>query len=571
MSANPLFADASRIVEEWLDKADPTQVARVAASGQSRRPKIWMLRMGDPVLSGKTVRLVLSRDFPASVARIEVDKDFCLVLPHVEEQGRVCLGVDPSPGDYADPVRAVMVVLQRFKDLVERWQDPAWIEQEFQTERLSYWLHYCDKVRPSRKAQRSVKVTYLSLPAFDSWREGDAAFYEREGTTVLCSGQDANVLARRHNLANGTLVRGHTLFVAIDEAEPWTPSTWPQSLLELDALIERTTAGAASVIKWAESKSDKRRPAPFFVVIAQGTAVYAYQLTPPLVPALKMPGIAPLWITRIDPSWSLARDQQVIAFANRQGKRIILLGCGSLGSAVAELLARGGVGSMDMVDGDVFNTENTSRHVLGMASAGRSKAKALEERLLLQIPGTKVNGHHATAIPWLVEQAKYGAYDLVVDCTGEASIRAFLSSCRRERLGQIPLVHAWMEPHGAAAHVITLMPADQWPVSDPVDTAVNAARWPETERIKLPACSDGFHPYGVADAWQAAGLAAEHVLNTLDNGCAASSISSRVRSRRFFAQHGVGHLVNSWVPDDVVGRDDATVTRDFRSTIVAKE
>ena len=72
---------------------------------------------------------------------------------------------------------------------------------------------------------------------------------------------------------------------------------------------------------------------------------------------------------------------------------IVVFGCGALGSSVAELLARGGVHQMSLVDHDTIKFGNLCRHTLDGSSVGLNKAKALAERLSRANPLSKINGY----------------------------------------------------------------------------------------------------------------------------------------------------------------------------------
>ncbi len=63
-------------------------------------------------------------------------------------------------------------------------------------------------------------------------------------------------------------------------------------------------------------------------------------------------------------------------------KCIALIGCGSVGSTVAEIAARTGVGHLILVDPDTFALENIGRHVLTSQAVGMPKAVALKAHLL---------------------------------------------------------------------------------------------------------------------------------------------------------------------------------------------
>ncbi len=62
--------------------------------------------------------------------------------------------------------------------------------------------------------------------------------------------------------------------------------------------------------------------------------------------------------------------------------RILVLGCGALGSNVAELLVRAGVGRVTLVDNDLLELSNLQRQsVVTEEDVGRAKAEILAEHL----------------------------------------------------------------------------------------------------------------------------------------------------------------------------------------------
>jgi len=64
------------------------------------------------------------------------------------------------------------------------------------------------------------------------------------------------------------------------------------------------------------------------------------------------------------------------------GKKVAVVGAGSVGSKVAESLVRSGVRSLVLVDGDVFLPGNLERHALDWRDVGFKKVYALKRRLL---------------------------------------------------------------------------------------------------------------------------------------------------------------------------------------------
>lgn len=111
------------------------------------------------------------------------------------------------------------------------------------------------------------------------------------------------------------------------------------------------------------------------------------------------------------------------------GRRILLIGAGSLGSSVAENLLRMGVCELGILDYDWVMMGNLSRHSLSMQAVGHKKAKALAAHLNECMPDAKVRAFDAVFPPHN-EQLKQAvrSYDVVVDCTGDDEVLDALAS-----------------------------------------------------------------------------------------------------------------------------------------------
>ena len=567
------FAIAAKAVEQWLTEAGAPFATRVEGLSGSSKPMAWEFKVPHPRLMHDTARLSLPRDFPATPAQIHLHKDHCLRLPHVEETGKVCLGVETSPDDYADPVPAIGRVLHAFQHFLTQCEDEDWIVAELRRECWSYWLRFCDKAAARRDARPTPRHMYLAIQGLSQVEEGSIAVYyvgkdnQKVKTAVGCPGKaDPHALARRHGLSSGQLVRGQALFVPLREAQDWRPGVWPQDFEDLDMLVGQLSAHTVSVRSWLQQFPGKPGQ-PYLVVFVQGQFAYAYQLCPPLVQGLSPLAIEPLPAIRLDAEWSLTRGYRSDLFSQRQAKRVLVLGCGSLGSPVIELLARAGIGHVTIIDPDLFLPENCSRHILGLSSAYQGKAVQLADRLTREIPRVVVQGVSALASSWVSDRVTPGMFDLVVDCTGESSVRVLLSQYRHNAFEGTPIVHAWLEPFCAAAHVVLVGAPDVWPMSDPADALVNAAEWPESTKHEIPACGAGFHPYGVADTWQAAGFAAERILSALDRASGDSGIWSWVRSKAYFESLNVSARPRAIVPVDGNEHDSKMLSRGFSEVL----
>jgi adenylyltransferase/sulfurtransferase len=105
--------------------------------------------------------------------------------------------------------------------------------------------------------------------------------------------------------------------------------------------------------------------------------------------------------------------------------RVLLVGCGALGTVIAEQLARAGAGFLRICDRDVVETTNLQRQVLfdeSDAAAGRPKAVAAAERLRAINSSVRVDPRvvdvHSGNIELLID-----GVDLILDGTDNAETR----------------------------------------------------------------------------------------------------------------------------------------------------
>lgn len=554
------------MVQAWLDGPAAAIVTRVKHPDKSRKSGAWELDLPHPIVGPQRVRLSLLNDFPASPPQIHFDKKLCLVWPHVEETGRFCHGVEPEPRDYADPIQVIQSVLERVQAFWENTENSKWITDEFQKESLSYWVRFCRLFQKSRGRQ-SVQNARVYYRGVNDVVEGiSASYFDGREKKMHCrmliatvGDQDPNMVAQQHGWASGSLIRGHALFVPIPDAAPWTPSEWPKTLAALRELVGRVTGSRDTLSLWLNEKISQRQLS-LLVVVVQRNICYGFQIVSPFVPGLTLPQVTPIALERIDPDWALARDQQLPVLQKRRQRCVLVLGCGSLGAPIAELLARAGIGELHLLDMENFEAPNCARHVLGAHEIGEGKADELAKRLRLSIPGLQVKGLPATAASYIASKCKPGDYDLVVDCTGEGTVRTVLAHYRDASLGDCPVMHAWMEPFCSATHAVFIARGSKWPIEDPTDK-INVGQWPQDTKVQLPACGTGFHPYGAADAWQAAGFVVERILATLHDSTTQSTVWSWIRSRAFFDALGVGVTVSELVPNSANQLDAIQTSR----------
>ncbi|AIS32353.1 ThiF family protein [Methanobacterium formicicum] len=100
-------------------------------------------------------------------------------------------------------------------------------------------------------------------------------------------------------------------------------------------------------------------------------------------------------------------------------KKVLIIGSGTLGASVAELLVRSGVTNISIMDNDEIEIGNLSRHPLGLMQIGKSKSEEMSFFL------NQINPH--ADVKHIKDEFKLSDkiteqlenFDLIIDCTSE--------------------------------------------------------------------------------------------------------------------------------------------------------
>jgi molybdopterin/thiamine biosynthesis adenylyltransferase len=162
-------------------------------------------------------------------------------------------------------------------------------------------------------------------------------------------------------------------------------------------------------------------------------------------------GVLPIRYVRNGNTFSMA-DQITLLQS-----RVAVVGLGGLGGHVVEIMARAGVGALDLIDGDDFEEHNLNRQLLSQQSIlGKPKSDTAAKRVAAINSSIEVTVYDSfltsTNTATLLADS-----DLVVDCLDNIETRFVLQDAAHTL--KIPLVSAAIG--GQSGHVTTIFPADQ--------------------------------------------------------------------------------------------------------------
>lgn len=553
-------------VQEWLLGLDGS-VRRLGMSDLSRYKKRspivgWRLRVatssGDQELD-----LLLDDGFPRTKPRVilvggSTDK----VLPHFDDDGVLCILNSSSSCNVYDPVGVVQYALGEAVALIENSLSGN-NEEDFRGEFLSYWALHAGVTSPPVRSllhpvgpSRSIHVWY--------------------GKSFYLVGEDEVSVVRW--LAHRFPDEEADAFSVEDALLLWferaiLPAEYPRKPGDLLALAKYAHADQL-ILEHAGGGPDRvvvvlgfpTSTGPCFAATAlvspsPGGSRGGRQLTagfrPGRVPAGTLAAryishgqLRRMKVERVDPTWVHGRGADPRA-ETLLGKRITVIGCGSVGAPVALALARAGVGSMNFIDPEALVPANLGRHPLGADSLGRNKAHALAGLVRTELPHVRrvdshdVQWHEAAKL----DAAIFESSDLIVSAIGNWTAEGALNEWHVFRGRRQPILYGWTEAHACAGHALAVTSKGgclQCGFSSTGVPKSPAVSWPEGSQLEHePACGATFQPYGPVELGFVTAVIAELALDCLLGKVQVSAQRSWIASASRIEEAG-GEIGLQW-------------------------
>ncbi|MGV9843421.1 ThiF family adenylyltransferase [Streptomyces fungicidicus] len=277
------------------------------------------------------------------------------------------------------------------------------------------------------------------------------------------------------------------------------------------------------------------------------------------------------------PEVTVRRDHHTPA-AWLHGKRILVLGAGALGAPAAEICARAGAAHITVVDQSLVHPGIHARQPYADADIGCPKADVLAARL------NEIDPHATRIEPVVADITRrlpafdVHSFDLILDCTANRVVRAYLERARRTDPTAWPHLATMMIGHQATRGIAALSPRTATGAGTDVlrRTALTARTdptraladmvedfFPTQPRTELfqpePGCSDATFTGSAADVTALAGQLMTgilHALNAPDDQHTMAALTVRAPSGPTDIQPA-GPRWLTW-PNDTIVTDDAT-------------
>ena len=548
----------------------------------------WRVPVTFPDGIGRELHILVDGDFPYTPPRVSVANDpGALVWPHLETDGFLCILPSDAAVSSGNPAGVVEYIFGKACRLIEDNITGSNIE-DFRHEFLSYWELTIDKNAlrfisllepqgPGRRVSvwrgRQVKVVgenphdlhqWLSRWGAEKGRGQDYTLYD--GVLVWLS----KPLLPGEYPSTATGVRSLTREQS-PEALPVLEELAAATADEIDVILGAPTPNGvcfAAVCLRPSSQSSKRTDDFVVKGFRRGHVPRSLLIDRYLSRGTK---VTKRGVDRADHSWIHGRDRDPRQEQLRHA-RVAVLGCGSVGGALARLLAQAGVGNLLLVDPDVMDWPNVGRHELGALSVNRYKAPELARQIEKAHP-------HLGEIVWRRERVgptagkliqELASYDLIISTMGNWAGESFLNDVHRCSKGYPPILYGWVEPNAAAAHAVFVIDGGaclRCGMDDKGRPNLRVTDWSEgSDGYQAPACGAYFTPYGPVEIGWAHALLAEAAIDALTGELTTASHRIWIGSRDRIKSAG-GTWTREWLAEmGNRGNGSITVSRPWSAS-----
>ncbi|OEE28062.1 hypothetical protein A1Q3_03850 [Aliivibrio fischeri ZF-211] len=508
--------------------------------------EVAMIQANDPHIELPTVFVI---DMPQNLQG--------RLTPHISHEGYLCyveqMEADWNPNNLDELYKAVDIQITTTLDIIANAIDNKTEgDLELDNEFVSYWSSTIDLYLLSELRRNSSYTSVLARPI------DKESSRSNEYITVQVDKKEQDLRANKY-LQNWIKQRD------LELVRPESPSikthyVWvqpsrlsgiewpPQNIKEVLSWLELVDFNARDHLVRCLSNSkvkrnvvvldiEKQDPVSLYLEIDVNRVDYQFSVRKTrrkrkhtsfknLIGVLTRKGFcskfARLSVTKADKSAVLSRNQQ--REFELSSKNIALIGCGTIGGYLAELLVRNGAGLGDkflhLYDKDTLKPHNFSRHTLSVSDFGNNKASALAATLMNSIHLAKnISGFDGN---FPINEKILSKYDIVIDATGRPPVSKRLAFITRQMSVKRPtIVHVFNDGNGRAAKVLVdiniscygCMTIDKSIHQDHTDERFKDL---ELSKEKKVSCGNTYTVYDAGVSQISAAMALEGVLNTLN-------------------------------------------------------
>jgi len=444
---------------------------------------------------------IIDEYFPFSQIKVILKNfDQFLKWPHFERDGTLCLDENFTINPFKPEYMFIIAYEQSVKLIKQCLHNT--LESDFEDEFLAYWTRYIE-------SQGTVLSYYLvSLP-------------KKEIQSLYCCGNIKNQLVEYYISADENQLNDYCfrqniksrkekniLFVVLDH--PPRPDNYG-NLLNLILKKIKSKQNNFNYFKQYVKKGT------FKVVCAfksnNGYMFVGLTINSPLINPKKfkrstfekyrnlftLVNNSNFKIKKAYHNWVYGRDQDI----NQDllmGKRVAIIGCGSIGSFVLKNLVMSGVSNITVIDPDILDFANVSRNCIGTNFVGCFKTKAIKYIINKEHPLAEILDKAQTCQTFFSNN-NMEEYDLIICCTADYASEMFLMKQLIDSKKNTPIIFAFAETGAVVGHCISILSPSESCFQCGFNDATAQFQFlvcqnKKDSLKKEPGCGGYYNPYG---------------------------------------------------------------------------
>lgn len=360
-------------------------------------------------VDGRDITVTIGDDFPFYPPKVRIDPPPQELTWHLERDGSMCLYT--TAGRYGLPWKDAEVLLERVREWFHQ-ADHGWPDDPGDPDLERYF----------GAADERLLITYEDIDdlvghIFVERHVNDQWTHVTQGGTL--TRQYARDKQRNRHRARWAFAADLGLLnqPVWDWKSICARAQLPDSLL---ALAESPGLAGTLLLRYQRDGVEGRRTSAVALQVAGGAQ--------PEVRALRVAEDSPPARRRI----RAGPDADMLG-----RKTVAIVGCGAVGSFLADLLARSGVGWLELVDSDYLRPSNCVRHLAPAPYVPRSKVAAVRD-VLSDCEAMDANciDVHPKKIDLELAIRLFRDADLIVDATADPSVEEILYHVAQEAVSE---------------------------------------------------------------------------------------------------------------------------------------
>lgn len=481
-----------------------------------------------------TLKLGFKASFPYTLPSFFISPVPAMRL-HIDNEGKICLTDESSLLlNVSKPAQLIIECLR----LVDRvfnlsFNDPQY-QAELKKEFLSYW------------GVQGHRISIWSIfPVADCQLIQEIPLFRTEKSYILApSLSDANCFLCDYcglpSIDASKRTSQYAWVIRLKDGAPILSPFKKYNWSDIIRYIKNNTDKETRNIFWGlTSKSVTKTIVQLIFVVpassrAEGDIVFgvfvginnAHKLP---IKASRSQNVQQVNVIRFDYDYLLTRCG---ASPSLKRKRVLLLGCGSVGGFLANNLCQMGITQLDILDKDTFSVNNVYRHIMGFEAVNLNvipyKSDSLRNFLTEKYMYSDIDSLNyidRTVEKVILENPdRLKQYDLIISALGEPTINLAVNDLLVTHQIRVPLIVCFNEPYGIGGHVIATNISNESCLrcfySDPTYGTLcsfrgSLVRANQIFKKTLSGCSGTFVPYSTLDSQQTAIYTARKAVEVL--------------------------------------------------------